>query len=198
MFLKSILCTIFLVFFGQSALACWGGENTWGFGASLNGWIPNPTATEQVQIDEISSKIPIPIITGVRFRHSGKNDGVDCFKATMSFDVSLPDATAYSISDFGFYFRVKSGDFPENVIKTSPTEGKVYDNKMSVTFDLNTTRNFDAIIEIQPVTHALVKGPVTSFNAVKTNRNTSRPTAHTLAPELPVNRGFLCRHFGYC
>jgi hypothetical protein len=76
---------------------------------------------------------PKPRIGRIDITRGTEAAGSSCADAgTLSFDVSLPAGSSYELADFGIYFRVIKGGFPDEVFPDQPVAGEVLDGKIRV------------------------------------------------------------------
>ena len=73
------------------------------------------------------------MITVTNVTRGSTSPGSSCSDAgVINLEIALPEASTYSIDEFGVYFRVKSGKLPDEIFPDIPLVGMVEDGKMSM------------------------------------------------------------------
>lgn len=131
------LCPFLLVlgvmFVGDAnnALACsFGGADL--FRPTLAEWEQHegPAQKSEGVEGDYWERVPRPIVKVAEITRGTAAPGSDCSDAgTISLEISLPESSTYAISEFGFYFRVQSGQLPDAIFPDYPLVGVVEDGK---------------------------------------------------------------------
>lgn len=70
--------------------------------------------------------VPAPVVEVVRVGRGSMAAGADCGDAgTIELRLSLPASSTYDIGEFGIYFRVVSGELPDEIFPHIPLTGMV-------------------------------------------------------------------------
>lgn len=152
------------------ALACsFGGAGA--FQPTLERWSqhPGPQQKDPNAEGDYWEKVPSPVITVTNVTRGSTSPGSSCSDAgVINLEIALPEASTYSIDEFGVYFRVKSGKLPDQIFPDIPLVGMVEDGKMSMLLawlDGHPQYQFPLDIEVEAffVTNGLNVGPSTTF-----------------------------------
>lgn len=157
-----------LLLISQGALACsFGGSDL--FKPTLERWEEHPGPAQRGEKGVYWEPVPAPIVKVVGITRGSSAPGSSCSDAgTLSLQISLPEQSTYSIEEFGFYFRVKSGKLPDAIFPDVPMVGPIENGKSNILFawlDGHPSRQIELDLEIEVflVTNGLNVGPSTIF-----------------------------------
>lgn len=160
-----IFCSIIVT---QNVLACsFGGSDL--FKPTLKRWEQHPGPAQSGGQGDYWEQVPTPIVKVASITRGTAAPGSSCSDAgTISLEISLPKESTYSIDEFAFYFRVKSGRLPGAIFPDVPMVGSIENNKSNILFawlDGHPSRQIklDLEVEVFLVTHSLNVGPSTVF-----------------------------------
>ena len=152
----------------QNVLACsFGGSDL--FKPTLKRWEQHPGPAQSGGKGDYWEQVPAPIVKVAAITRGSTAPGSSCSDAgTISIEISLPKESTYSIDEFAFYFRVKSGKLPDEIFPDVPMVGTIENNKSNILFawlDGHPSRQIelDLVVEVFLVTNGLNVGPSTVF-----------------------------------
>ncbi len=162
------IITISFLFFAQGTLACsFSGFDL--FKPTLERWEEHPGPAQKGEKGDYWEKVPAPVVKVSGVTRGSNAPGSSCSDAgTLALEMSLPEASTYSIDEFGFYFRVKSGKLPDAIFPDVPMIGVIEKGKSNILFawlDGHPSRQVELDLEIEVflVTNDLNIGPSTVF-----------------------------------
>lgn len=151
--------------FGSVASACSFMQVIDIFKPSLERWEHHPSPAQQGGEGAYWEEIPAPIVRNIRIKRGIVAAGSSCDDAgTLAFNILLPAKSTYSIEEFGVYFRIKSGTFPEGVLLDFPLTGTIKGRKSQFFFpwlDGHPSQQtpINAVLEVFFVSDGLNIGP---------------------------------------
>ena len=152
----------------QGAWACsFGGSDL--FKPTLERWDEHPGPAQRGEEGDYWEPVPAPVIKVVRVTRGSTAPGSSCSDAgTLSLEISLPEQSTYSIEEFGFFFRVKSGKLPDAIFPDVPMLGLIEGDKSNILFawlDGHPSHQIELDLEVEVflVTNGLNIGPSTIF-----------------------------------
>ena len=156
------------LFSAQGALACsFGGTDL--FKPTLKRWDQHPGPAQKGEKGDYWEQVPAPVVKVSGVTRGSSAPGSSCSDAgTLSLELSLPKESTYSIEEFGFYFRVKSGTLPDGIFPDVPMVGVIENGKSNILFawlDGHPSRQIalDLEIDVFLVTNGLNVGPSSVF-----------------------------------
>lgn len=156
------------IFCGYGALACsFGGSDL--FKPTLERWEQHPGPAQKGEKGDYWEQVPAPVVKVTSITRGTTAPGSSCSDAgTLSLEILLPEESTYSIEEFGFYFRVKSGELPDAIFPSVPMVGVVENGKSNILFawlDGHPSRQIELDLEVEVflVTNGLNIGPSTIF-----------------------------------
>lgn len=102
------------------------------FEPTLEDWErhPGPKQTDSKSSGEYWESAPAPIVQIKRLTRGTTNDGSSCGDAGLVvLEIALPKESTYSLSEFGIYFRVKSGKQYDQIFPNVPINILVHEGK---------------------------------------------------------------------
>ena len=130
---------------------------------------PGPAQEDPESKGDFWEKVPAPAVRVVGITRGRSDDGSSCEDAgTVSFEISLPEESTYTIDEFAFYFRVSGRQEPDEIFPSVPVLGVVEGRAARVSFawlDGHPARQspLDMTVEVFLVTNDLTIGPSTVF-----------------------------------
>ena len=87
---------------------------------------PGPAQEDPESKGDFWEKVPAPAVRVVGITRGRSDDGSSCEDAgTVSFEISLPEESTYTIDEFAFYFRVSGRQEPDEIFPSVPVLGVV-------------------------------------------------------------------------
>ncbi|WP_163936992.1 hypothetical protein [Paraferrimonas sp. SM1919] len=168
------IIAVLLIVSSQGALACsFAGSDL--FKPTLERWQQHPGPAQRGEQGSYWEPVPAPVIKVISVTRGSTEPGTSCSDAgTLSLQISLPEQSTYSIEEFGFYFRLKSGTLPDAIFPDIPMVGVIEHGKSNILFawlDGHPSQQIELDLEIEVflVTNGLNVGPSSTFT-VKTGK----------------------------
>ena len=168
--IKSAIAIVIAIIGIQNAAACSLATSDI-FQPNLQRWEkhPGPKQKDSKSSGEYWESVPAPIVKVSRVIRGTSSDGGSCEDAgTIELEISLPKESTYSLNNFGIYFRVKSGQLPDEIFPDVPVSITEYQGSWLVSFGWldghpKYQKPLDIEVEAFLVSNGMNIGPSTLF-----------------------------------